>query len=491
MATAAARSRIALVAEVNDFRAADDACADKTAPHAFGERVIHRSTATFSDPALEDEYRNYLSLEAFRREFYLQWVGVAAFLSYGFLDLLTGGDEAVEFLFLRCLVVGPIGALGVTLTSVRSLRRYQQYSTIIGFALYCSTIIYMISAMPIDGAPYIIGVLVTMIFTSCFMRVNFRVAAFSYLFVSALYCGVMATHAEAAATDRIAGYFFMISVAAVAIVTSYAQEIRAREIWFRNRQREKDAAEIRRLLVEATAADQSKINFLSVLTHELRTPLHQIIGFSEIAQAEAKNACSSVDTSNVDHVLESARRLLKKISQMLRYADATAGKLSFVIDDVPVREIVDQLLDQYAQLAAGKAVKFVTDDIVPAMLLIDPHHTAYALGNLVDNALNASPRNATIVISGAPVENGNYQLLICDQGGGMSPEKIAAAFEPFVQGEAVYSRSQEGLGLGLSIAKQLIERQGGSLRIKSAVGAGTTVEITCSVATRRATQAGL
>ncbi|MDZ7626825.1 MAG: HAMP domain-containing sensor histidine kinase [Parvularculaceae bacterium] len=441
-----------------------------------------RRTATFRDPALESEYRSFLATESFRREFQLQWVGVAAFLSYGFLDLLTVGDKAADFLILRCAIVGPIGALGVMLTAIPRLRPYQQYSTIIGFALYCLSIIFMISAMsPVGGPPYIIGVLVTMIFTSCLMRVKFPVAAFTYLFVSVVYCAVVAAHAHMSATDRIAGYFFMISVAMVAIVTSYVQEMRAREIWYRNRQREKDAAEIRRLLIEATAADQSKLNFLSVLTHELRTPLHQIIGFSEIARADAANAAAAAQIANINQALDAARELLKKIGQMLRYADATAGKLSFVIDDVLPHEIIEQLTHQYSDLATRRSVQTEVVEIGAAKLLIDAHHTLYALGNILENALNASPPGAKVIVTGALAGDGLYKISVRDFGPGMSPAKIAAALEPFGHADSKLSRTQKGLGLGVSIAKQLIERQGGSLTISSVENVGTTVEVTCPV----------
>lgn len=473
-----------VAAQVSDLRPGERVRAGQPDEPAKVDRLLRRETATFSDPAIEGDYRTYLATEAFGRELYLQCVGVAAFLSYGFLDLLTVGDKSVEFLAIRCLLVGPVGALGVALTAIPKLRRHQQLSTIIGFTLYCASIIYMIAAMPAGGAPpYIIGVLVTMIFTSCLMRVNFPVAACAFMFVSLLYCAVLAARADAAPTDKIAGYFFMISVAAVAIVTSYAQEMRAREIWFRNVQREKDAARISQLLVEATAADQSKLNFLSVLTHELRTPLHQIIGFSEIARTEAKNAAAADVTGNLDQVLQSAHVLLKKIGQMLRYADATAGKLDFVIDEAPVREIIDQLLDQFGEQAALRGVAIEAKGVEPTMLALDLHHSTYALSNLLDNALNVSPRGARIVISSSPAGDGRYRLSIRDNGPGMSAAKIAAALEPFNQGEAVHTRSREGLGLGLSIARKLIERQGGSLTVTSSLDAGTTIDAVFQVAT--------
>ncbi|MEZ5919762.1 MAG: HAMP domain-containing sensor histidine kinase [Parvularculaceae bacterium] len=458
-------------AQVADLRDTDTAI-----KKPGNERTIKRWTATFADHDLEAAYRTHLATEAFSRELFLQLIGVAAFMSYGFLDFLTVGDLATEFLVIRCLIVGPIGALGVLMTAYPAIRRYQQYSTIIGFAFYAVAIIFMIYMLPVEGAPpYIIGVLVTMIFTSCLMRVNFPIAATTYVLVGAIYCIALAARADHSPVEIIAGYFFMISVTAVAVITSYVQETRTREIWLRNMQRERDAAKIRQLLIEATAADQSKLNFLSVLTHDLRTPLHQIIGFSEIVRAEAENEACRLETGNIDQVLSSARALLKKIGQMLRYADATAGKLSFVTDDVPVTDIIDQLIDQFREQASANGVKVAANEVDTATLHIDHHHTAYALANLVDNAIHASKPGATVNITGCAAENGLYKFEISDSGCGMSAEKIMAALEPFNPGGEVLNRSQEGLGLGLSIAKQLIDRQGGALEISSAPGEGTTV----------------
>ena len=462
----------------NRYEDVETAAKDGAAAGA-ADTAINRLFVTFQNRDLEARYRTYLATEAFSRELFLQIIGIVAFFSYGFLDVLTVGDNAQEFLIVRWGIIGPLGAAGVALTSRREFRSKQQYSTIVGFAIYSLAIIYMIAKMPADGAPpYIIGVLVTMIFTSCLLRVNFMIAASTYLFVSAAYCASLAMRAEQTPIEIIAGNFFMISVTAVAVVTSYAQEFRSREIWLRNMQRERDAAQIRQLLVEATAADQSKLNFLSVLTHDLRTPLHQIIGFSELIRTNAEGRAQSAEAENIEQVLSSARALLKKIGQMLRYADATAGKLSFCMDLAPVKDVVDQIVDQHYGSAAKKSVSINAANVTPAMINIDLHHTTYALGNLLDNAVNASPPGAAIEIIGALLPDGRYAVTVRDEGGGMTAEQIAAAFEPFAHKGPVLSRGQEGLGLGLSIAKKLMERQNATLEIKSRPGAGSAVTVT-------------
>src|SRR5690606_3861224 len=148
----------------------------------------------------------------------------------------------------------------------------------------------------------------------------------------------------------------MISVTGVALVSNYLQERRSRQKWAQDVQRKRDAARIEQLLVEATAADRSKLNFLSILTHELRTPLHQITGYDDILRLQVNNGETKDLMSSIDQISTSAHGLLKKLSQMLRYADATAGKLDFVVEDIEIGEIIDYLDGQHTASASGRSI---------------------------------------------------------------------------------------------------------------------------------------
>ena len=439
---------------------------------------LRPASATFTDGATETAYRNFLSGPASDRERLLQVLGIISYLSYAALDLFVAGSLALEFIALRFFLVLPLVGLCVALTSLPKFRRHIEYSTTFGFAAMSLSIVYMIYKMPVVGAPpYIIGLLVVMIFTSCLMRVRFMIAAPVFISIAAAYCTVLIARPGIPPAEIISGYFFMLSVAAVAVVTNYLQERRARETWLRNVQRERDSARIEQLLVEATAADRSKINFLSILTHELRTPLHQIIGFSEISRNQVAGGEAENRIAPLDQITLSARDLLKKLGQMLRYADATAGKLNYSIDEIPILEIIDQIADQFAPSASAKSIRLDVSQVEPATLSIDQHHTAYALSNLVENAFNASAAGSTVKIVGAHTNDKRYRLQISDNGVGMSPEKIASAFAPFEQTESGRSRSREGIGLGLSIAKLILNGQGAVLSIRSAPGIGTVATV--------------
>lgn len=461
---------------------ARDNAGDGTPPRARSDLVVTEGfknlSATFKDRETEAAYGRFLAGPASDREVLLQVLGIISYLSYGVLDLFVTGDLALEFVTLRFLIVLPTVSAVVALTAHRKFRALVEWSTTFGFTAMSLSIVYMIYKMPAAGGPpYIIGLLIVMIFTSCLMRVRFLIAAPTCILIAAVYCIILVTRLGAPSAEVISGYFFMLSVAAVAAVTNYIQERRARETWLRNAQREHDAIRIEQLLIEATAADRSKINFLSLLTHELRTPLHQIIGFSEVSRGQIGERMGDELAAPLDQITASARDLLKKLGQMLRYADATAGKLDFCIDEIPASEIIDLLIDQSGQAAAARSVRIDASHIEPAILVIDAHHTSLALSSLIENSINASGPGTTIRVEGALAGQGRYKLKIIDEGGGMSPEKLAAALAPFEQTESGKARSREGLGLGLPIARFILAGQGASFDLDSKAGGGTTATI--------------
>ncbi len=439
---------------------------------------INKFEAVFHDRETEIAYQKYLVQTGIKRERLLQLLGVVAFSLFGVLDVLVTGPLRNEFLIIRFLVAVPAALAVIGLTSLPRFRRYFSFATINGLIFFAGSIVYMVYKMPNVGAPpYIIGLLVVLIFTSCLMRIRFLHAALTYTAIAVSYCMVLSIPNRFALNDLYSGYFFIVSITIVAVVTIYLQELRTRQIWRRDVQREEDSAYITELLVEATAADQSKLNFLSILNHELRTPLHQIIGFSEIVKNEASAKAEKVSTEYLDAVVDSAQSLLRKLSKMLRYADASAGKLQFCLEKQPILEILDLVQDQLTNAINAKNVHIDTSNVQKAELFVDAHHTVFALQNLIENAINASTPGSDIEIRGAKGADGRYLLEIVDTGSGMSDRQIEQALSPFNQGDAVRARKSEGLGLGLTLAHRLLTSQGGTVTIRSKEGSGTRISI--------------
>ena len=435
-------------------------------------------TAQFRDKKLERKYVEGLVETTLPNERSLWWGVILTYFSYGILDVLTIGANLDFVLALR--VICGSAMLGIAFLSfVPRLKPHYPWLTSLSLWLSAVSVIWMIYVIPPVGAPpYIIGILVIFIASSCIMRIPFRLAAAVYLSTTVIYLAMLNLTPSFSDVDVIAGHFFMLSITAVAIVTNYTQEIRSRMIWLRDEQRKRDAEMIEKLLIEATAADQSKINFLSMMSHELRTPLHQIIGYAEVVSNSCKAANDMDD--NVRHLSEihgSAHVLLSRIQKMLRFVDATAGKMKYEIVDTPVSELIDVALERMRAGLDKKSIYVDTTGLEEAVLNIDIVHTCYAVNNLIENAVNASPEGSTLWVSGGETPDKGYELVIRDEGSGMSGEQIARAFKPFIQGETALVRSREGLGLGLTLAKHIFEDQNATITLISDGVKGTIVKV--------------
>lgn len=439
---------------------------------------ISSYTARFRDRTTETAYIDHIVKTALHSERFIWYAVVAIFASYAVLDVLTIKEGLQEVLLIRLATLLALIAV-IPFSFIPVLRPYFGWFSASGLVTTSVAIVLMIAILPVDGAPpYIIGVLVTFIAASCFMKIQFFLGVATYTSVSILYLGLLHFDDKFPSSDVIAMNFFTISIALAAILTNYFQEVRSRKIWQRDQQRMRDNATIEELLIEATAADRSKINFLSMMSHELRTPLHQIIGYTEVVTNAFK--ATDADNDNVDHLNEihgSAHILLARIQKMLRYADATAGKMNYEIETTSVSELVEASLEQMRKALDKKSMKVDTEALAKARIPIDIVHSCYALNNILENAINASPDGAQLYISGEPAEDGGYVLNVRDEGPGMSDEQIAQALNPFTQGEGALARSREGLGLGLTLASQIFKAQNGEIKLTSDGQAGTTATI--------------
>lgn len=438
---------------------------------------IRPSSATFRDPAIEDAYREYLVDAEGPGLKVMSLAAVLIWHAFVFLDLTTISENLAGVLILRCLVVGPMMVL--IAVAIWSGWFKRSFGLLAAAAMFVSSlgIVAMIGMMPGEGAPpYIIGILVIFAYGSFFSRIRFPLAAAVYLTVTAIYVAMMAIVGEFGRVNVISGVAFMASICGMAVLTHYFQEVRARQIWLRNRQRAQDAAYIEELLIEATAADRSKLNFISVLSHELRTPLHQIIGFSEVIKSELDESGGARPAQFAEDIRNSAHDLLTQIGKMLRFADMTAGRISYDPERIEVSDLVEAAMTPHRAAAAGKALVIDYGELAPARVCADHHHTCYAIGQIIDNAVKASLHGGRIVISG--VSSGEaYELEIRDFGKGMTEAEISAALEPFAQNEQVRARTFNGLGLGLTLARKILSDQKMGLKLASAGDGGLRVTI--------------
>ena len=218
-------------------------------------------------------------------------------------------------------------------------------------------------------------------------------------------------------------------------------------------------------------AEKTRSYFFSAVSHDIRTPLNAIIGFSELLQAgdvppeERKQA--------LDMIVSSGKMLLQLVNDVLDLSKMDLGKLEFSLEPSDVGALLREVVPAFQPMMEKKGQTFVLEIDEMPHLMVDPLRFRQVMFNYVSNAVKyAGP--CTIRISSA-YENGLFKLTVADNGKGVSPEKAKRLMQPFVQAD-IKNRT-EGSGLGLAICKRLVELAHGTLSIDTALGKGFAIHV--------------
>jgi len=234
---------------------------------------------------------------------------------------------------------------------------------------------------------------------------------------------------------------------------------------------------VKKGLRRAEEANRAKNAFLAMMSHELKTPLNAIIGFSELIRGEMLGPLRHEGYREyVEDIHASGRKLLAIINDVLDVARLEGDAVTLNRRATHPRHAVELALARArAATGDGREVALDIPDALPESE-IDPARFAQALGNILANALKFTPREGAVCVR-VRMGEGGLCFAVSDTGIGMAEEAIAAALEPFRQLDGSLARRFEGAGLGLPIAKALVELHGGRLAIASTVNAGTTVTV--------------
>ena len=234
---------------------------------------------------------------------------------------------------------------------------------------------------------------------------------------------------------------------------------------------------------QADAANRAKSNFLANMSHELRTPLNAIIGFSELMIKETFGPVGTEKYKEyMDDIHMSAEHLLDIINEVLDMSKIEAGRLelseeAFSIYDTIVS--VCRMMSSRVFASNIDIIRSIEDHLPP--INADYRLIRQVLINLITNAIKFSPQGSRINVSAHINVNKEMVIQVSDQGIGIREDKIARALEPFGQVDERSDMSdlaQQGTGLGLPLAKAMIEMHGGTLSIESELNVGTTVQFT-------------
>ncbi|WP_406661877.1 PocR ligand-binding domain-containing protein [Methanolobus sp. ZRKC3] len=226
--------------------------------------------------------------------------------------------------------------------------------------------------------------------------------------------------------------------------------------------------------IEAELANRFKNEFIAIVSHELKTPLSSIIGFSEFLLDEMSGGMNEEQVKYINDIFKSGNHLLEVVNSILDISMIESGKIELYYELFSVSDAIDEVISILLPLALKKSIDI---DVKIEMQLedINADKTKFKqiLYNLASNAIKFTPENGSVMLTGKQIDN-MLQICVEDTGMGIPKENLEEIFNPFKQGYPYLTRIHGGTGLGLSIAKNFVELHNGSIWVESEVGKGST-----------------
>jgi signal transduction histidine kinase len=239
-------------------------------------------------------------------------------------------------------------------------------------------------------------------------------------------------------------------------------------------------------IAELRARDALKTQFLANISHDLRTPLTAVITHAEILRDGILGDLSPRQMESVRGIISGGRQLLNQVGEILTYARGAANQLTLVSTSFAIREVLEQVSNLNESLLKKKRLNLTIDvaaDVPP--IRADREKIAHVVGNLIGNAIEFTPPDGHVWLRAALGSGSDADCILVeigDSGVGISPEHHDLIFREFAQVDSTPSRSHHGTGLGLTIARKLVELHNGRIWVESALGEGSRFFFTVPLA---------
>ncbi|MBP3544624.1 MAG: response regulator [Lachnospiraceae bacterium] len=236
--------------------------------------------------------------------------------------------------------------------------------------------------------------------------------------------------------------------------------------------------EQRELLEKAEAANHAKSEFLANMSHEIRTPMNAIMGMCELVLNEPLD---NEVRENCNNIYLSGKNLLGIINDLLDFSKIEAGKMDIIVESYQLSSTINDVINMTMARKGNKPIEFMVDCApdIPNILYGDEMRVRQIMINLLTNAIKFTKTGGVLLKISARKESYGVNLIIkvIDSGIGIKEENLHKIFRSFDQVDTKKNRAIEGTGLGLSISKQLVNRMGGFMNVKSVYGKGTEFSV--------------
>lgn len=221
----------------------------------------------------------------------------------------------------------------------------------------------------------------------------------------------------------------------------------------------------------------SKDKFFSIISHDLRSPFHALLGYTQLLSEHFRSYTEDEALAQINKILTSAKRLYALLENLLTWSRVQRGAMEFEPEDFDIQDIIEYNLDLFMSSAEHKQIALNNTIQREFMVHADYNMLNTVVRNLLSNALKFTPTGGAITLA---AKNGGQwlEVAVSDTGTGIKSEDLAKLFRIDVQYTNVGTDGEKGTGLGLILCQDLVQRNGGTIRVESEVGAGTTFKFT-------------
>lgn len=248
----------------------------------------------------------------------------------------------------------------------------------------------------------------------------------------------------------------------------------SRQLEVANAELLRTSADAREARDAAMQANRAKGDFLAVMSHELRTPLNAIGGYADILQLGIYGEVTAKQKEALARIMRSQQMLLSLINDVLNFAKLDAGQVQYHMTNVPLDVVLAQVEQVVAPQLEAKSLRYEFERCDPALVVrADREKLVQIVLNLLSNAIKFTAAEGAIRLT-CDVDATWVRIHVNDTGIGIPSDRLESIFDPFVQVDRSLNRPHEGVGLGLSISRDLAQGMGGTLTVRSTVGEGST-----------------